>query len=258
MNRILLILIIAFAFVSCEKVIDLELNDSNQQTVIDGYITDSLGFNSIRLSKTGSFYDSDGLEFISDAEVKIIAEDGTISELTHVEDGYYTNPTLKAINGKKYKLEVKHQGETITSVSETPTAVYIDSLTYEAMSFAPPDYEDPHMLTVWFHDTPNEDNYYRIRLNSSSGLEENFLVTDDKFFEGIQASIGIAFVEPGDTVNLEIYCIDKANYDFFATVSDASSTDTPGNPVYNIEGKNAIGYFGSYASSFESIVIEKK
>jgi hypothetical protein len=255
-----LIILIASIFIlsSCEKVIDLDLNDSNSQLVVDGFITDSLGVNHIRLSKTGSFYENNDFEIVQDAQVKIISSDGSTYNLSHVEDGYYSNPLLKAISGLTYQLEITYDEKIIRSTSYTPSPVYIDSLTYEKMDFGPPSDKAIYLLTCWFHDPAGEDNYYRIRLNTSSGTEDNFLVTDDKFFDGIQASTGIAIVEVGDTVNLDIFCIDKANYDYFNTISDASGTDNPGNPVSNIEGDNAIGYFGAYTYDNQSIIINPK
>ncbi|MBN2668619.1 MAG: DUF4249 domain-containing protein [Bacteroidales bacterium] len=241
--------------VSCEKVIDVDLNDANTQLVVDAFITDSIGWGQVRLSKTGSFYDNNALPTIDNATVKIEDSEGSEFLLQSKGNGLYENSFLKTMSGRGYTLQIDYNNQMVSSYAYTPTKVAIDSLSLESFDYGMPSEKPLYLVTAYFQDPPNESNYYRFRIFINGRLDDGFLNSDDKYFDGLYNDANLTVAEEGDTVYIEMYCVDKANYDYFKTIGDASSTDTPGNPISNIEGENAIGYFGAYTASSKMIVV---
>jgi len=61
----------------------------------------------------------------------------------------------------------------------------------------------------------------------------------------------------GDSVKVEMQCIDQGTYQYFNTFREASGGQTnvtPANPVSNISN-NALGYFSAHTSRYRAIKV---
>src|SRR5659263_661217 len=122
-----ILMITIFAFAGCEKVINPNLVESKPQLVIEGLITDGTGPYTIKLSKTGSYFNQPVLPLVSDAVVVISDNLGTTDTLkknfymtyiyTNGNRGYedYKLYDDQYTNGKQTDLQVKraHIGDII-------------------------------------------------------------------------------------------------------------------------------------------------
>lgn len=103
-------------FASCEKEIDLDYHEIDPLPVIEGILTSDK--TEVKFTRTRNMTDSVKAPGIKCESVRIIADDGTATELEFNSDGFY-RPTsnIQVLPGHKYTLEVKNDGLTYTAVS---------------------------------------------------------------------------------------------------------------------------------------------
>jgi len=115
---------------SCEKVIDIPLNEVGTQTVIEGVLNDGMGNNYILLSKTSSVYAQGNFPKISNATVTVRDDNNNIYVFDEVDTaaGRYNCPTLKVEPETNYYLDVLTNGEQFTSHSYAHKTPKLDSI----------------------------------------------------------------------------------------------------------------------------------
>lgn len=94
------------AAASCEKVIDVKLDDADKKFVVDAVLTDQAGDCMVKLSQTKNFNEDNTFNGFSGAAVTIKDPEGNITTLAETAPGVYTNTTLKGASGKAYELTV--------------------------------------------------------------------------------------------------------------------------------------------------------
>jgi len=258
MKKVYIILsLIVFLFTSCEKVIDLDLNEANPQLVVEGMVLTKANASYVHLNLTTSFYTPNTFENVDDAAVVIRTGNETYT-MQNVGEGMYTNSSLIGESGKTYFLEIQYKGKTILAESTIPNFVKIDSLYYQTISMGPRGASK--RLFCKFTDPKKIENYYRFRVFINDTLNPEFNYTDDSFFDGNQYNMRLSSVKTGDTVLVQFLGIDKANYTFFKTIDSNTkrmNSSAPANPVYNIEGENAIGFFEAATIDEKTLVVKR-
>jgi hypothetical protein len=147
---ILFILVItSIGFSSCEKVIDVDLEEGESQLVVDGFITfyyDSVALKSgienqvIKLRKTTPYLDNSPAPPALGATVKVTDALGRTFDFKDDDnDGNYTytgpfllsftNPPM-GFPGNFYQLDIKYNGEEFTSQAYMDSVPTIDSLNF--------------------------------------------------------------------------------------------------------------------------------
>lgn len=267
MNRWVLLLVgFVAVFTSCEKVIDVPLNEADQRIVVEGKLYDQAGESEVLLSKTGSVYDDSGFEKISGAQVTITDQLGTITMFDEdpLIPGRYFNNSFVATSNNTYTLNILVEGKELSAISTTYGKPTLDSLFYieTVGGFGPQAENDTSYLVFYdFSDVGGIDNYYRLRPFINGKEDEIVYITDDKLFDGntYSAPIFATDINKGDTVLMKLVSMDEENYTFNVTLAsntqDGAFASAPANPVSNIEG-DAIGYFGAFTTDTLSIIIE--
>lgn len=257
------VIITGFGFYSCEKVIDIPLDDADRKVVVEAVFRDEPGANYVVLSKTGSVYDDSNFEKISGATVFITDGSGTSTYLGELpgEPGKYNHPTFAVAPNTNYSLTVYTSTDTFTSASQTFYKPMIDSLTYiEQLGSFGFGTDTTYLVFFNFTDDENAENYYRVRAWVNGAADQNLYVSNDELFNGqvYTQPLFATTVEKGDTVLVELLSIDKANYTYFFTLSSSGGGDpfspTPSNPVSNMEN-GALGYFGTYTTDTMTIIM---
>ena len=261
-KKYIYILLLIFALVSCEKIIQVDLNDAEPRIVVEGQITNEAGLNLVSLSKTSSFYSTDTITRIVGATVSVSDDDGNTFILDEIAPGFYNNKIMKTDRYQSYKLHVDTGFEIIEAYSTTPSEVKIDSMKIELNKFGPGsggggdgDGNSHYTVYAYFMDLPNEVNFYRLRLVVNQVYMSGFYVVDDRVFDGktIPYAFGGIALEEDDKVWVELLGIDEANFNYFYTLQRLQGNGqdiTPGNPPTNLHG-DAIGIFG--ASTFDKM-----
>lgn len=253
-NFIYLIVLLMFLCGSCEKVIDINLDDSDPRIVIEGEITAAKGPYTVRVSESKNFDDENSFPGRSDAVVSIKDLNTGISEtLKYSGSGNYQTSILQGTGGHSYQLTVVLSGKTYTASSSIPLrGVRIDQL-YASGSFL--NNEDIFMVPV-FTDPVGKGNYYRLRQWLNGTIIKGSFVRSDEAADGhtfdgelwysTDPEDGNPQIRNGDVMTVELQCVDRGVYDYFRTLETTIAQDasTPSNPLSNISG-GAIGVFNA-------------
>ncbi|MBC8319801.1 MAG: DUF4249 domain-containing protein [Bacteroidetes bacterium] len=264
-----LFIFISFTLVSCEKVIDLDLNTAEPRLVIEGNITSNPGPYLVSLSTSGDYYTTHGINPVSGANIIISNELGHADTLFEFKPGIYHTSTLTGETNRTYTIVVDYNGKEYSGSETLPHKVYIDSLSYEKMEFTGPGGgggEDKPRYSIYctFLDPIETVDYYRfdILVNGipMGGFRSYYYLASDQLFNGHIVQYPIRWVEsqPGDTVTISLHTIGFNTWEYFRTLNDALSGggmgSTPYNPITNLSN-NALGYFGAYAIDSKNLVV---
>jgi len=260
-NRSLL-LILAFIgtlFSSCEEVIDLKLDNSESLIVIDGGISDQNENQLVKVSRTYNFTEPNKFNGVSGATVVLTRPNGSKISYNEVSPGVYQSVKFRGLSGSKYTLDVTVGGKTYTASSIMPGRVLLDSLTFKQFNFFG---STNNYMAVNYNDPVGIPNQYRYILKSKGKTEED-MVSEDRFTDGNKVSDVIFYklehLEIGDSLHVELQCIDRNVYRYFYSLSQSKGEGgppvAPSNPVSNFSN-GALGIFNAYTSSKRSAVIK--
>jgi hypothetical protein len=259
MNKVLSIIIVAVGFTSCQKVIDLDLNSTASQLVIEGNIYNSEGPFEVQISKTVDFDESNEYPPVKNAMVIISDNHGTVDTLIDkLGNGIYSTQKIVGIPGYTYTLTINAEGKTYTSTSTMYDPVEIDSIYSEEAGM------DGKMISITFMDTPDVDNYFSIIQYKNSQFVEEFHATSDRLYKNKKITYNILWSGPededqlnkGDHLVVWLQSIDKGVYDYFRTAgNDGNQSASPSNPISNIDNE-ALGYFNACAITKREFRIE--
>jgi len=231
---------------SCEKVIQLDLNRSVSQLVIQGNIYNEPGPYSVRISKTVNFDTPNIYPAVTNATVTISDMGGQPEELSQTTDGTYVTSTLQGVIGHTYTLTVKVDGKTYISSSTMPESVNIDSI-YLKKSF----FGGDKLVTLNLTNTPDRENFYRVIHFINGKQDPGFSVFSENasMIESLSYSFMTTDLTPplvaGDKIDVWLECIDKDVFEYFRTANrNGGQSTTPANPVSNISN-GALGYFNA-------------
>jgi hypothetical protein len=262
MKTILALFSFIFLLVSCEDIIEIDLDTIEPKLVIEGCINDLGDPCTIKLSKTGDYFEPGINPAVSGALVSLTDEYGIETAFEEVEQGLYTSESLEVFENRSYTLLVESEGEDYMAEGTIPQKVVIDSLSYEI----PPliyEFEEGYMLTCYLQDPGEYRNYYRlITYKTGDPKNSNDLkyIFNDDFMNGnkIFMSWDLEAFFPMDTVVVELQTLDKSTYDYYITLNSLAGgivgASNPSNPETNLSN-DALGYFGAYTVSRDTIVI---
>ncbi len=267
-ERLLLFLLVAAVAAGCQQVVSIDLNKADPHLVIEGNITDQAGPYTVKLSKTGNYFEP-ALVFptVSNAYIAVTDDQGHRDTLKEISPGTYQSSTLQGSVGRTYTLDVVAEGRQYSGTSSMPAKVLIDSLyaIVRNSSRGEPGYD----IYVAFKDPPEPGNYYRLNARSSALIPADsidgrrYRMYTDKLTNGNEMAERIRAgrnVQTGDTITVELLSIDRPTYDYFNTLRDVLSSDqaatslAPTNPNTNLSN-GSLGYFSAYTIDTKTIIL---
>lgn len=254
MKKIFSLFAIAAVFASCQEVIDIELNSRDAAIVIEANITDQAGPYTVLISKSVNFSDPNVFPGVSGAFVVISDDAGNIDTLVETAGGVYIASNIQGVSGRTYTLRVVAEGKTYTAHSTMQPAITLDSLVVETNG----GFGGPYIIPQW-QDPAGQGNRYRCIEYVNSERVGAFLY-DDAFSDGLVNGRPLlnftTELETGDTVLVELHCIDAANYLYFFSMEQTANNNTaaPANPESNFDN-GALGYFNAHTVSVKTVVI---
>ena len=150
---IFLLALLSLAGLSCEKVVDIDLNSSDPHIVIEGNIDDSSVPSIVKLSQTVNYDEPNAFPPISGATITLLDNLGNADSLTESSPGTYSGSNIQGIPGRTYTLTVLADGKEYFATSTMPSPVQIDSLTVSTRAFGR---NTGKVVNVNFQDPPNE------------------------------------------------------------------------------------------------------
>lgn len=257
---------ICLSLISCERVVDVALNEAAPRFVIEATISNN-GICRVLLSYSAGISSTDSFAVIHNAKVLISDNKAAAITLPEKAPGVYQSVEVKGRPGHTYDLTVVINDRVFTATSVMPAiAVRPDSLyfTTEAVSGT-----DQLIANVWYTDPVGAGNNYRFIQFVNEHKEATVFVNNDKLNDGKAQAFPLFYlkhdgnekrnISKGDTVRIELQCIDANMYKYWYSLSTVSGTQvfsavTPANPVTNISG-GALGYFSAYTSRSLRVVL---
>lgn len=263
LNLFIALLLVLFS--ACEDVIDIDLKDVEPQIVIEGTVTDQPGSCTVKISKTGDYFELSTFPAVSGAVVKITDDAGNSEILQETETGIYMSDSLQGIPGRTYTLTVIAEGKDYTATSIMPQALQLDSLSYKYQSGGGlgQDEKEGYMLHCHFTDPAGIENYCRFKVYKNDKLVKGFFLYRDKFTDGNPidfSHLGELF-DLNDTLRVELLTMGKATFDYLSTLENVSGignqgpSATPANPNTNLSN-DALGYFGAFTIRAKMVIIK--
>lgn len=241
------------AMAACKKVINVDLNNVTAQIVIEGEITNNLNPVYVRISKTVNFSSDNTFPPVSGATVTVTdSTTGRIFSLNETDSGLYTTVQITGIPKHTYLLSVNAEGKQYKASSTMPGTVALDSVTFAENT----DFNNKKEINaiVNFQDPTAAGNYYQFTEYLNGKLVPNIFVFEDRLSNGryVQQPLynDSSYLQKGDTLQLNMYCVDKNIYNYFFTLLNVTGNNnfqsaTPANPNTNISN-GALGYFSAH------------
>lgn len=275
----LLLIVTSCLFISCDKVIDFDLNDQeNSRLVVEGNITNQTKIHTVKLTRTSSYYEDQAAPKETGAIVTIF--DGTSTHILTENNSspgvYETSPTYKGVIGKTYTLNITTANNDNYTASSTLTSVApIDSVHIDLQKgFKSEEPEDFVLAIKHFGPEPATigNNYmWLVTLNNVNITEtvSDIMFVTDEFVNGNYISgfniheIIVQEVPVVDTLrfNVEIHSISREYHDFLLAIileteyNGGLFSGPPANIPSNISNR-ALGFFRASAVYSKYIEIE--
>ncbi len=251
--------------VSCEKNIDLDLEDQSGKIVIEGNITDDTGPYLVKITKSVAYTSAESYTVIENAKVIISDNTGQSETLTYAGDGFYVTNTFTAEPGRTYTLKVTAEGQQYSAQSTMPQPVLFDGLEQDSFMVAG---EKSYTLLPIFTDPPALGNRYLFIFSVNNTSQRFFSVFSDNVNNGLPNQRPLLMpndkdgikVKAGDTIHVEMQCIDQNIFTYYSALlqildGGAGAGVTPANPPSNISN-GALGYFSAHTVRTQNKVIQ--
>lgn len=276
---------------SCEDVIDLKTDNGPSQLVVDAWLTNEPGPQTILLSWSAPYFDNSAPKPVLGAEVTVTDDKGNVYKFEDLAgDGKYvwgktTADTMGHV-GRKYSLKVVNGTDTFTAKSELKRVPTVDSVVYrhENLPFKP-DKGPKEGFVAQFYARDIEgvgDTYWIkpvIRGKAVVDKGANISVAYDAAFGAGAPSDGLIFILPlresittdslysaGAEVGVELHSITYDAFEFLKQVSEqAANGGLFATPIANVrsnvinadpKGPKALGFFSTSAVSRKETVID--
>src|SRR5665647_2981978 len=164
-------------FVSCERVIQLDLKNSTPKIVIQGNIYDQSGPYIVKISNSVNFDASSNYPPVSGAKVVISDDVGQNEVLSETTAGTYLTSKLRGVPGRTYSLSVKTGNETYLSSATMPYAVAMDSIFFSTSLFS-----GEKVTTIGFLDPPFTVTITASSISSTTSSKRYFMYWTMIFF----------------------------------------------------------------------------
>jgi len=261
------VFIVSMMFISCTKVVNIDLNSASPNIVVDAELNDQPGPYTVNLTQTVNFSDNNIFPAVTGASVIISDNAGNSETLTETGNGNYVASHLLGVSGRTYNLFINSKGKVYTAVSIMPAPVVLDSVIADTSSktrgggFGGGGTTTPVVgvsVHAVFTDPAGVTNYYRlIEYINRVPNYNNISIISDQGQDGsiISKSLGRrdTSIHKGDTISVVLESIDANVYEYYRTLAQITKQQTgiqttvPGNPTTNLSN-NALGFFSAYAA----------
>ncbi len=258
-NILYILSAIATLFItSCEKVIDIDVNDADQQLVVEGILNDDGSPAKVYITRTVGLNATNNFPTVDNADVKLTDDAGNTYAFTLVKPGVYLSDSITTAALRKYTLIINVESKTYTAQSQMPSFVSYDSLGIDSLGF----FGNASYQLIPYHPDPvNVKNFYRYKIYVNGEADKAIYADNDDFTDGRYASrpyFSDLEMEPGDTLKMEMYNIDESTYIYFFSLSQSQAgqdqSATPANPISNFSG-GCLGYFSAQTMRSKSVIV---
>lgn len=251
----IIIVLLATLFTACTTDINLNLQGTTPELVVEGSITNDVMAHVIQLKKTANYFSNEAAEMVSGATVTL--NDGfktiTLTENASDKGNYLTPADFFGVVGRTYTLTIDNVDVNGDGVKEEYTASclmnsvpHIDSLDVKKEWIFQ---TNMWAVKIWMQDPADETNYYLIKTYCNNKLISDSIqkwgISTDEYYNG-KYLVGETFayfstrknnekLKTGDRVMLELSGITKDYYDF---INEAQTEYNGRNPLFGGQPAN--------------------
>lgn len=263
MKQILFLLSLLVIASSCQKVIDLEVDDTDPKLVIEANYDAIQEEVKVKISKSINVFSIGKFPEVVGADVEITDKNGVTNTLLDQGDGSYLLENYVPTYNSEYSMKVIVEGTTYTAKDSLVPIVSLDSLhtEFQEQSFI---FDEGYTLSLHFQD-PVGSNYYRV-LQTVNGeyLDEagDRLLFDDGSTDNEYRDVSIfpEVFEPQDTIEIQLISYSNKTYtyyqEFFDAVSGSEYSTAPANPS-STWSPSCLGNFAAYGYDSDTLVVEE-
>jgi len=249
------ICLLVITFCSCQKVINVNLGSTPPAYVVVGNITDQPGPYTVTITKSVNFDQDNVFPGVHGATVYITdVTAGLTDTLSEFVTGMYQTHILTGTPGHVYKMNIITSNQNFTATSTMPQPVALDSVYTQTSIFGGdtdvvPMYKDPVGLG----------NFYHLLLTIEDSVSTEIYLHNDEISDGEEVKQPLRNnikVLPGNTITVELQCIDSGVYQYYNNLqqTEQQNSATPANPQSNVKG-GALGYFSAHTVRKKSITV---
>lgn len=271
--KYILFSILITGFISCEEVVEIDIDQAPPQLVIDGQVTDEDTTHHVRITSTSDLNAEFGV-VIRNAAVSVRDNVGNTYNYLHNPTGidsldgtYYSEQQYAGVTGRVYTLEVLVNNLTLTATDTLLPITDIDSLSVSIDPFAQSDPENDgeiYQVLLYAAEPKETRDFYYFRFYRDSVLiaDNSVYVFDDEIIgdrlDGLPSPVNF---REGEYASVEIYSLSREQFVFYNDLSNLLNSDggmfspPPANPRTNIKG-GALGLFQVSGLRRAGILIE--
>lgn len=258
MKRILLLFIGLGLLFSCEEVVDLDIDQSTPQIVIEGLLTNKDTIQYVKVSRSIQFYES-GLNPVETAIISV-TDGSQIYTYSHnpgaydsLQGYYFSDMPYAGTIGGVYTLTVDVDGVEYQATDSMKFVTDIDSL---AVVLAPnPDDEDLeedriYQVLLFAEEPQDTEDFYQFQFFRNDTLITStnniYVFSDEALGDRLDGLPSPVLFKEGEKASVEIYSLTKEQYLFYSDLGNILNSDggmfspPPANPR-NTFSNNALG-----------------
>ncbi|RZL12526.1 MAG: DUF4249 domain-containing protein [Hymenobacter sp.] len=254
---------------SCQKVVTLDLKNTDPQLAIEANLADDGQPCTVLLSKSVDYTQTNTFPAVRGATITLSDDAGGRETLAETSTpGQYRGRTLLGQPGRRYTLRVESEGQAYVAACTLPAPV-VPLLGLKAQKSVVgtniqlvPEYQDP----------AGRRNYYLFRQYRNGRLNKAIFLQNDEFTDGKLNARGLNTqgggnpnaddadkLATGDTVRVEMQNLDPDAYEYFRTYNltlqaGGAFSTTPANPKSNFSG-GVLGYFSAHSRRQRSLLV---
>jgi hypothetical protein len=264
--EVLIGLLMIVFFSSCQKVIDVNIENAEKKYVVEAIVTEETGASKVLLSTTKNVSEDNSFPGISGAVVTITDNAGNSTVFKETIAGVYTDAAFTGAVGKTYSLQVEVNGETFTALSTMPQKINLDTIFItDEILFG----ETRKLVNIAYQDPPGKGQCYRYVQYINDKKSKPIFVNNDDYSDGKYVESKLWYlvdedenedeeIKSGDTIRIDMLCITSVVYKYwysvFQSATGNSQSASPANPVTNING-GALGYFSAHTVQTKTLVV---
>jgi hypothetical protein len=276
MRNVIYLVFAAFLFAACTEGIDLDLRQSPPRVVIEGLVTNSPGYQAVKVTRSTEFYGKGQSPRVTNAIVEVTDDLGQVFSFVHNPNnhkdsaGIYVAKTFVGSIGRTYSLRVEVDGQVYEAEDQMTPVLTPDSIRYrvnDEQVADPIDEGKIYEILLYAKEPQQQINFYLFKFYRNDSLtflnDTDIYYSDDEFLaehiDGIPSPI---FYAKNDTARVEILSLSRQGYVFYNDLAVLLSNDAggmfgpiPGSPRTNLSN-NALGFFQVSALSTSEIKIE--
>lgn len=241
-NRIALILIIiaSINLTNCEDVVEVDVAPNEKRLIVDGIVRVDVSQPStnvvVNVSETSSFFDDIQPATLQNITLNNLTNPpmGNPPILGEIAPGIYGGGfATEQIMNDQWVLIITYEEKFYLAFAEFTPTVPIDDLQFGDGNLFE---EDQTELIVTFTDQNEREDYYIFDFGF-----DNFLVTEDEFYQGQQFEFSYFYdekIDSGDELEVSILGADKGYYDYMNIILEQTDDgfDFFETPVATVHG----------------------